>query len=156
MKYMCWVIALAALANAQSGPEQKAITAEKFFKNVKVLTGLPVNEFMTTMGFFSASLGYSCENCHGEDSGPEVYAAEDQPKKQIARQMIVMMAAINKTYFGGRQVMTCYSCHRGGERPKMTPSLAALYSPPPEEPPELIQQAPKTATPEEIFNKYLN
>lgn len=144
-------LAAATWANAQSTP----LTAEKFFKNVKVLTGLPLNEFMTTMGFFSASLGYSCENCHGEDSGPEVYASEDQPKKQIARQMIVMMAAINKTYFGGRQVMTCYSCHRGGEHPKMTPSLAALYSPPPEEPAEIVQQAPKTASVDEIFDKYL-
>lgn len=157
MKFLFWVtcLAITALASAQSGPEQKSVTADKFFKNVKVLTGLPVNEFMTTMGFFSASLGYSCENCHGEDSGPEVYASEDQPKKQIARQMIVMMAAINKTYFGGRQVMTCYSCHRGGERPRMTPSLAALYSPPPEEAAEIVQQAPKTASPDEIFNKYL-
>src|SRR4029077_4832127 len=44
----------------QAGPQQPPLMADKFFKNVKVLTGIPVNEFMTTMGFFSASLGYSC------------------------------------------------------------------------------------------------
>src|SRR5438270_706103 len=37
----------------------------------------PVNEFMSTMGFFSASLGFSCENCHGADTGWENYAADN-------------------------------------------------------------------------------
>jgi len=32
-----------------------------------------------------------------------------------------MMAAINKNYFAGRQVVTCYSCHRGTLRPRRTP-----------------------------------
>src|SRR5713101_4421679 len=111
-----------ALASGQAGPEPTTLTAEKVFKNVKVLTGLPVNEFMATMGFFSAALGYSCENCHGEDSGLEHYADENSQKKQTARRMIVMMSAINKAYFGGRQVLTCYSCHRGGHQPKVTPN----------------------------------
>src|SRR5690242_1334320 len=78
-------------AQAQTAPEQQPLTAGVFFKNVKVLGNLPVNEFMTTMGFFSASLGYSCENCHGADSGWENYAADNQLKKQTARRMILMM-----------------------------------------------------------------
>src|SRR5436305_15056144 len=90
---------------AQTAPDQKPLTAGQFFKNVKVLGGLPVNEFMTTMGFFSASLGYSCENCHGEDVGWENYAAEDKEKKQTARRMIGMVTGINKAYFGGEQVV---------------------------------------------------
>src|SRR2546427_4592684 len=129
------------LAQAQTVPEQKPLTAGEFFKNVKMLNSLPVNEFMTTMGFFSASLGYSCENCHGADSGWENYAADNQEKKQTARRMILMMTAVNKTYFGGRQVLTCYTCHRGGDQPRITPNLAALYSPPPEEPYDIVKQA---------------
>src|SRR6202011_677521 len=111
------VISLLSAASAlgQTAADQKPLTAGQFFKNVKVLGGLPVNEFMTTMGFFSASLGYSCENCHGEDVGWENYAADNQEKKQTARMMILMMTAINKSYFGGRQVLTCYTCHRGGD-----------------------------------------
>ena len=136
--------------------DQKPLTAEKIFKNVKVLTGLPVNEFMTTMGFFSASLGYSCENCHGEDVGWENYAAEDREKKQTARRMIVMAAAINKTYFGGRQVVTCYSCHRGGNHPKVTPSLALLYTPPPEaEPDDVVEQNARGPSADQVFAKYI-
>src|SRR6201982_975786 len=90
-------------ARAQTPPDQKPLTAGEFFKNVKILANLPVNEFMTTMGFFSASLGYSCENCHGADTGWEEYAADNQANKQTARRMILMMTAINKTSFGGKQ-----------------------------------------------------
>ena len=148
-------LAIIPRAKGQASREQTPLTSEKFFKNVKVLTGIPVNEFMTTMGFFSASLGYSCENCHGADSGLENYASENHEKKQIARKMIVMMGGINKAYFGGNQVITCYSCHRGGEHPKATPSLSALYSPPPEEPGDIVQQAPKTSSADQIFDKYI-
>ena len=38
--------------------------AEQVFKNIQVLKGIPVNEFMGTMGVFSAALGMSCEDCH--------------------------------------------------------------------------------------------
>jgi photosynthetic reaction center cytochrome c subunit len=146
----------AASAFAQTATDQKPLTAGQFFKNVKVLGGLPVNEFMTTMGFFSASLGYSCENCHGEDVGWENYAAEDKEKKQTARRMIAMVAGINKAYFAGRQVITCYSCHRGGNHPKMTPNLALLDSPPAEvEPDDVVEQGPKTPSVDQIFDKYI-
>ena len=54
----------------------------------------------------------------------------------------MMMATINKTHFGGRQVVTCFSCHRGTDRPKVTPNLATLYgAPPPEDPRDVIEQA---------------
>ena len=34
--------------------------ADQVFKNVQVLKGIPADEFMSTMGFFSASLGITC------------------------------------------------------------------------------------------------
>lgn len=142
-------------ARAQTPPDQKPLTAGEFFKNVKILANLPVNEFMTTMGFFSASLGYSCENCHGADTGWENYAADNQANKQTARRMILMMTAINKTYFGGKQVLTCYTCHRGGDQPTITPNLAALYSAPPEEPKDIVPQAKGAPSADQIFDKYL-
>jgi photosynthetic reaction center cytochrome c subunit len=142
-------------ARAQTPPDQKPLTAGEFFKNVKILANLPVNEFMTTMGFFSASLGYSCENCHGADTGWENYAADNQANKQTARRMILMMSAINKTYFGGKQVLTCYTCHRGGDQPTITPNLAALYSAPPEEPKDIVPQAKGAPSADQIFDKYL-
>ena len=44
---------------------EATILAEEVFKNVQVLKGIPVDEFMETMGFFSASLGLNCTSCHG-------------------------------------------------------------------------------------------
>jgi hypothetical protein len=108
------------------------------------------------MGFFSASLGKSCVDCHDSDSGWENYVADTNPNKRTARAMIGMMTLINKNFFAGRQVVTCYSCHRGGPHPKVTPNLAALYSPPSEsEPDDIVQQAPGAPSVDQILDKYI-
>src|SRR5882672_8289304 len=121
-----WLAAVVSAAQAQ--PADRAPLAEEVFANVRVLRGIPVDEFMGTMGFFSASLGMSCEDCHGaSDTTWENYARDVSPKKSTARRMIQMMTSINQASFGGRTVVTCYTCHRGNARPKVTPSLAALY-----------------------------
>ena len=114
---------------------QSQMAAEQVFKNVTVLNGIPVDEFMGTMGVFSAALGFSCEDCHTASSNDWAnYAKDVSPRKTMARQMVTMMQGINKQYFGGRQVVTCFSCHRGSNRPKVTASLDILYgTPPPDE-----------------------
>jgi len=130
--------------------------AEEVFKNVQVLKGIPVDQFMATMGFFSASLGLSCGDCHASDDRNWEGFALDNARKRVARRMITMMAAINRDNFGGRQVVTCYSCHRGGDRPRVTPDLAALYAaPPPPDPNEVIQQAPGAPSADQVLDKYL-
>jgi photosynthetic reaction center cytochrome c subunit len=141
----------------QAQPEQKAVMAEQAFKNVRVLKGIPVDQFMATMGFFSASLGETCTDCHSAESGGnwDKYA-DDNPRKNTARAMIGMMNAINRNYFAGRREITCYSCHRGVERPDVTPSLADLYGPPPsKEPDELREPAAKASSADQILDKYI-
>jgi hypothetical protein len=70
--------------------------------------------------------------------------------------MLVMVSALNRTYFGGRREVTCYSCHRGGDRPKVTPSLTELYSaPPPPEPPDTIEQTAQPRPADPILDKYI-
>src|ERR1700686_3219703 len=90
------------MAHGQTTPGQKPPMAEEVFKNVQVLKGIPVNEFLGIMGFFSASLGKSCVDCHDSDSGWENYVADTNPNKRTARAMIGMMNVINKNFFGGR------------------------------------------------------
>jgi len=68
--------------------------------------------------------------------------------------MIQMMAAINKDNFAGRQMVTCYSCHRGGDHPKVTPNLATLYNMP-DEPDDIIAQAPGALSADQILDKYI-
>src|SRR5580704_17072989 len=125
---------------------QKPLMAEDAFKNVQVLRGIPAKEFMETMGFFAASLGLNCTDCHGEESAGDwsKYAA-DTRLKEMARRMIVMVNAINKGDFGGSRSVTCYTCHRGAEIPKVIPSLAAQNGPPPPDDPD---EAEVLATPQ--------
>ena len=151
---IAWLAAV-AVVRAQGTPD-RPLLAEDVFKNVQVLSGIPVNDFMGTMGIFSAALGMSCEDCHRSgDSSWANYAAES-PRKRVARSMVVMMATINKTHFGGRQAVTCFSCHRGTDRPKVTPSVAALYdSPPPEDPRDIIEQARTSPAAEEVLGRYV-
>ena len=130
--------------------------AEEVFKNIQVLKGVPVNQFMGTMGIFSAALGMSCEDCHAaNDSKWENYAADSSERKRTARRMVAMMIGINKAYFGGKQVVTCYSCHRGGDHPKATVSLGALYGAPPDDEDEIVQQAPDAPSVDQLFDKYV-
>lgn len=133
--------------------------AEDVFKNITVLRGIPVNEFMETMGFFSASLGYNCTNCHVPDSLQNWDKfAEDVPAKRMARIMVQMVNNINKANFGGRRAVTCYSCHRGAGHPKVIPSLAEQYSTPPAEDAnevEIVGQPPGGLSAEQVLNKYI-
>jgi hypothetical protein len=149
--------ATAVWAGGQARPEQKTPLAEEVFKNIRVLRGLPVDEFMGTMGVFSAALGMSCEDCHSaSDTTWENYALDTSPRKVTARRMVQLMSSINQTSFGGRQVVTCYTCHRGSNRPKATPSLAALYAASAtDEAEDIIQPARNGPSAEQILDKYV-
>jgi Photosynthetic reaction centre cytochrome C subunit len=130
----------------QSSPTDKQPLAEDVFKNVQVLKGIPVSEFMATMGFFSASVGLNCVYCHVAESLQDWQKfADDVPRKRMARTMIQMVNTINRNNFGGRRVITCYSCHHGNERPKDVPSLAIQYGTPEEDPNE-IEIPPQAVT----------
>lgn len=141
----------------RSAPGDKPLLAEQAFKNVQLLRGISVKEFMETMGFFAASTNNNCTDCHGEASaGSWEKYADDTPKKQTARKMIVMVEALNRTYFGGRREVTCYSCHRNADLPKVTPNLAEQYaSPLPEDPDEIAQQAPAAPPSEQVLDRYI-
>jgi photosynthetic reaction center cytochrome c subunit len=147
----------ALAAEAQTSPAPKPVMVEDVFKDVRILKGISVNEFMATMGFFSASLGTSCTHCHVDESGGNwARYADDTANKKTARAMMAMASAIDKSYFAGRRVLTCYSCHRGGERPLVTPSLAELYSTPlTPEPDQLLAGGQNTKSADQILDKYI-
>jgi photosynthetic reaction center cytochrome c subunit len=148
-------------ASGQTSAEQKPQMADDVFKNVQVLRGLSVDEFMGTMGFIAAALSMNCIDCHVAASASNVSKfAEDTPVKQTARKMILMVKMINASNFDGKREVTCYSCHRGSDRPKITPSLADQYgTPPPEDPDEfeIGEQSPAPGTPsaDQILDAYI-
>src|SRR5437899_970222 len=53
-----------AAAGGQTASTQKPVMAEDILKNVQVLRGIPLDEFMGTMGFFAAALSLNCTDCH--------------------------------------------------------------------------------------------
>ena len=131
--------------------------AEQAFKNIQVLRGIPVDEFLGTMGFMAASTGLNCTHCHsGYDYTVEAYAADTVELKQTARKMVVIMNTINQSFFGGRQVVTCWTCHQGEQVPRNAPNLLAQYSGiTPYEPEDALEQAPGMPAANEILDKYI-
>jgi outer membrane lipoprotein-sorting protein len=131
--------------------------AENVFKNVQVLKGVPADEFLGAMGFISNALAVNCTYCHlGEGGGGWSEYAKDNEKKQMARRMITMMRGINQTYFGGRRVVTCVSCHNGANRPKVVTNMAVYYNAKPtDEPDDIVKQVPGAPSADQVLDKYV-
>ena len=150
--------AVVVLARGQAGQQQpRPQMAEEVFKNVQALKGIPVDEFMDTMGMFSAALSLNCIDCHTAESvGTWDRFADETPLKQTARRMVQMVNEINRTNFKGVRSVTCYTCHHGDLRPKMVPNLAAQYATPVEDPNEIeVFRLPGGPSADQVFEKYL-
>lgn len=151
-------VALAAAAvRAQTPSSPRAPLAEEVFKNVQTLRGIPVDEFMDTMGMFSSATGLNCTNCHQADNSTtwDSYAVETR-LKQSARRMLRMVNALNKDNFGGTHTVTCYTCHHGDQKPRGVPNLTIQYSPPPEDPNEIEAFSGRgMPSADAVFDKYL-
>jgi photosynthetic reaction center cytochrome c subunit len=86
---------------------------EQKYKNIQMLKGLPSERLTKVMFAFKSSLGVECTFCHVKDQ----FEKDDKSTKQTARTMIKMVRDINKQYVGGLGRVTCYTCHRGQQRP---------------------------------------
>jgi len=138
-------------AAAQQGKQK----AEEVFKNIQVLKGIPVDDFMGTMGIMSAAVGYDCSECHIGAGTDKVDWAADSQKKIVARKMVTMVAAINKDNFSGRQMVTCWSCHHGRDRPATTPAMETVYGPGSQEMDDVLVQMPGQPSADQILDKYI-
>ena len=153
----CLLVAVSVNGQGQERPPM----AEDVFKNIQVLKGIPVKEFMNTMGFFSAATNLNCIDCHSPQSESLEGYAIDTPRKQTARRMVLMVNQINQTQFGGRRLVTCYTCHRANDRPEAIPSLLDQYSVPEDDPNrvEVVPAGPvqsvKKISADQILDKYI-
>ena len=139
---------------------QKPLMAEDVFRNVQLLRGIPVKEFLDTMGFFSAATGMNCIDCHSPQAADSLadYAI-DTPLKQTARRMMIMVNTINQSNFGGTRRVTCYTCHRATDNPEAIPSLQDQYSVEADDPdkvriPDNAAQAANKVSSDQILDKY--
>jgi hypothetical protein len=91
--------------------------AEKVFKNIQTLKGVPAARLLAVMEFgYARSLGVNCTHCHT----PEKWETEDKNTKQIARDMSAMVKTINgellkgiKNLKSAAPTINCTTCHRG-------------------------------------------
>ena len=146
---------IAAALDEQSAPHidqmSQSLPAEKTYKNIQVLTGIPSDQLLPAMRFIAQSLGVNCSYCHV----PDHFDDDSKKTKQTARKMMRMMNSINAGNFEGVRAVTCYSCHRGAPKPQSIPAIAA--SPPSQ--PALTSVAEKSIatlpTADEIVERYI-
>jgi hypothetical protein len=83
--------------------------------NLKVLT--PDN-YINVMFSIPTALGVRCDFCHNMEDR----ASDEKPQKVTARKMMEMVKNINATTFNGDQKVTCWTCHRGQQKPEAPPA----------------------------------
>jgi len=151
------VSALLAIAAAQAPSEPPAKTRRP---NLQVLTTVPESQLFPMMNAIADSLGVRCDYCHVRISpdptktwslaGGWVWDRDDKPPKHAAREMMRLVLDINTRQYGGRMVVTCYTCHRGALAPDRFPAL----------PPRDFSTIPDTQAPnvpafDDVWNKYV-
>ena len=95
-------------------------------KNLRILP--PDTNIQQTMGAFRTALGVQCTFCHVAGD----FASDENPKKNMARNMLRMANDINGNFPDGKRHVTCYTCHRGEATPKMeAPAANAAPKPTP-------------------------
>jgi len=141
------IILTSALAVSLCAQTSDVKTAEQAYKNITELKGIPADQLMPAMQFISASLGVGCETCHVQGK----FEADDKRAKKTAREMIAMTMAINKNSFHGQTQVTCFSCHRGSERPVAIPAVLETDAPAKTE----VRQPSTPPTADSILEKYV-
>jgi photosynthetic reaction center cytochrome c subunit len=151
---MVWLVGITLAAGGQSAADQPML-AKDVFKNVQVMGDMPVADFMTSMGFMCASLAFDCADCHNAAGTQYVDWAADTPRKRTARRMVTMVENINRENFGGRVMVTCWTCHRNRDRPTTSPTMDIMYGEPTLQPDEIITQRPGMPQAATILDKYI-
>ncbi len=140
---------------AQSAGERVPMV-EEVFKTVTLLRGIPVDTFFEVMGTFASSMGNDCTFCHASNAALDKSAfATPTPRLRRARQMIEMMNALNKQYFGGRPRVTCFTCHGGSNTPRADPSFMSQYGEPVLDPDERDFLTDTSVNVNQVFDRYL-
>ena len=117
------IVGVTICAQGQTPPPQGQARTPQ---NLQVLPkDMTLQQVQQTMRGFTAALGVECSHCHV--GGMQDRAKDDNPKKNIARKMLQMTAAINKDMLkdigepSTTAKVTCFTCHRGAIKPVTAP-----------------------------------
>jgi photosynthetic reaction center cytochrome c subunit len=123
MRFLATVLLLTGVAMfAQDAPKKGPGGPPQPHKNLKILKD---DEVRPMMGAFRAALGQQCTFCHVQGPNGPDFAADTNPKKDVARKMIKMVNDDNAMFADGKVHVTCYTCHRGKNMPETAPPPAA-------------------------------
>lgn len=121
------ILAAVALGGWPSAPLRAQIPDR--FTNLQVLPKeTPRSELIATMRELAGELGVRCAHCHvgPDDLAGMDFASDEKPQKRAARDMLRMVLKINSETLPAlpardepRATVTCYTCHRGAERPPL-------------------------------------
>ena len=156
--WLCGVVSVVRTAALAQPPAAGTATkAGDAFKNVttSTLKELSVDDFIASMGLISADLGIDCADCHPNAGTDQADFVTDTPRKRRTRGMVEMVAAINKTNFGGVQRVTCWTCHHGRITPATTVALDSWYDAPNAENDDTIRPEDGQPTATQILDKYI-
>ncbi|HVZ21311.1 MAG TPA: photosynthetic reaction center cytochrome c subunit family protein [Vicinamibacterales bacterium] len=158
-----WIVGFvfAARPAAQEQPRMtESIVGKKageYFKNVSTSTlkELSVDDFIGAMGVMTDALGLDCADCHPNAGTDKVDWVFDTQRKKTARRMVEMVAALNKQFFGGAQMVTCWTCHHGRVTPATSIQLNKLYEAPNDEVDDFVARDPEQPAATTILDKYI-
>ncbi len=102
------VVVLALIFVAPAGSRSMPQTQ---FENIKVLNDMSDSDIRKEMMVWTEALGTTCNHCHVAGD----FASEENPKKEVSRNMVKMVKAINKDFLAGKA--KCSLCHRGAAVP---------------------------------------
>jgi hypothetical protein len=148
------VLGFACFIAPKARAQQKPVMAEEVFKNIQALKGISVDDFLGTMGIMSAAVGFDCSECHTNAGTDKVDWAADTAKKITARKMVNMVTAINKENFGGRLMVTCWTCHRGRDHPMVTPTMETVYGTPRLDLEDVVMAGEGQPSVDQLLDKY--
>lgn len=122
------IMSLSALVGAQQAgpkegkaPSRREETAGQKYKNVKVLRDLPAKQLIPMMHTFNKELSVTCEFCHVVNAEHNAWDKDDNPNKEVSRDMIRIVQDLNapKSATGGtrsyhlKTKANCFLCHHG-------------------------------------------
>jgi hypothetical protein len=154
------VAARQAAAPAAQPAGAAPLMSDQFFKDIRVLKGIPVDEFIDTMGMFAGATAKDCTGCHSPQilDGQEGAFAIDTPMIDKARFMVAMVNNINRMYFGNQKRVSCATCHTNTSVPQNVPNMAVQYGDPFENPDSQEFSIAKGSDPSQVdgvFAKYV-
>jgi hypothetical protein len=116
----CVLAAALCLRESMAAPQD--VPAEKVYKNIQVLKGIPASDVPKLMIEYDTALGVDCDYCHVSSQ----FEKTDKPPHKSALRDIQMTRDLNTRY---QMTIDCMSCHHGAARPANVASGATTTQP---------------------------